>query len=77
MSDDNLEDIARLAAIGRAVVAHLKPGDPIALRHANAAVVVVQIKHIEERLRSLENCRALHVGRLVLDVQRALTADDE
>ena len=63
---------ARMAAIGRAVVDFAFPGDPRAARQATPERVVDWFRRTRDELRSLETCDALHVGRLALELSRAL-----
>ena len=64
----------RLAEIGRAVVAHYRPGDPTALREATPELVLREIKRMENSMRALENSRALRTGKLALALCNILRA---
>lgn len=65
-------DTARLAAIGRAVIWHIMPGDDAALRQATAERVVDRLRRDAADLHSLQTCDALRVGRAALVLRDAL-----
>lgn len=60
------EEEERFAAIGRAVVEYLKPNDPIAAGEATPENVVGMLQRYDGERRSLQNSKALRVGRIVL-----------
>lgn len=64
--------VDRMAAIGRAVVEYAQPGDPRAVREATPELVLGRLRRHHAERRALELDPALRVGRLVLDLDRAL-----
>ncbi len=62
----------RMAAIGRAVVEHLHPGNERAAREATPALVVGRLERDDALRHSLGTCDALKIGRLVLMLHDAL-----
>lgn len=65
-------DSERWAEIGRAVIEHLHHGDTAALQGATPERVVGLLARRDERLRSLETCDALRIGRLVIALRDSL-----
>ncbi len=68
-----MTDLEREAAIGRAVVEWFHPDNERALRQATPALVVESLERMRSELRSLNNSRALRVGRLMLDLADVCT----
>lgn len=66
----------RMAAIGRAVVEYLMPGDERAARQATPALVVDRLRWKDGERQWLENSKALRVGRLVVGAYSALTSQE-
>lgn len=65
---DAENDTERMAAIGRAVVEHLMPANPRAMREAAPEGVVSMLRRQRDELHSLQTSSALRIGRAVIDV---------
>ncbi len=70
-SAEDIEE-TRLAAIGRAVIEHLKPGDASAVRDATPERVVDTIKRIEGRVLMYRNSSQFVIGDAALALYAAL-----
>ena len=68
----NEDEAERMAQIGRAVVAWCMGDDPRANREATPERTTAYLQRMKDELHSLQTCKALRVGRLVLTLDGEL-----